>query len=37
MSGRQRDTITCDTIPHPTNRICVADVIANVVRARLGR
>lgn len=37
LAAGARGIITCDTIPHPTNRICVADAIASVVRARLGR
>jgi ribose-phosphate pyrophosphokinase len=28
--------ITCNTIPHASNKICVADPIADAVRARLG-
>lgn len=28
--------VTCDTIPHASNRICVADSISEAVRTRLG-
>jgi len=31
-----RGIVTCDTIPHPTNRIAIADQLAGAVRARLG-
>jgi ribose-phosphate pyrophosphokinase len=31
-----RGIVTCDTIPHATNRICVADSLADAVRQRLG-
>ena len=27
--------VTCNTIEHPTNKICVGDVLATAVRARL--
>lgn len=36
LSAGARGIITCDTVPHTTNRICIADSIAGEVRARLG-
>jgi len=36
MLAGARGIVTCDTIPHPTNQIGVADSIADAVRARLG-
>lgn len=36
MSAGARAIVTCDTVPHATNRICIADSIADAVRARLG-
>jgi ribose-phosphate pyrophosphokinase len=30
-----RGIVTCDTIPHATNKICVADSIADAVRGYL--
>jgi ribose-phosphate pyrophosphokinase len=30
-----RGIVTCDTIPHVTNRICIADPLADAVRERL--
>lgn len=35
VSAGARGIITCNTIPHATNKICVADSIAIAVRARL--
>lgn len=35
LAAGARGIITCDTIPHATNSICVADAIAGAVRARL--
>lgn len=35
VSAGARGIITCNTIPHATNQICVADSIAIAVRARL--
>ena len=35
VAAGARGIITCDTIPHATNAICVADAIADAVRARL--
>ncbi|MBL9015685.1 MAG: ribose-phosphate pyrophosphokinase [Myxococcales bacterium] len=36
LSAGARGIVTCDTVPHTTNRICIADSIASAVRARLG-
>ncbi len=36
MSAGARGIVTCDTVPHVTNRICIADSIATAVRDRLG-
>ncbi|MDB4960613.1 MAG: ribose-phosphate pyrophosphokinae [Myxococcales bacterium] len=36
VSAGAKGIVTCDTIPHVTNKICVADSIADAVRARLG-
>jgi ribose-phosphate pyrophosphokinase len=36
LSAGARGIVTCDTVPHATNRICIADSIASAVRARLG-
>jgi ribose-phosphate pyrophosphokinase len=30
-----RGIVTCDTIPHVTNRICIADPLADAVRRRI--
>jgi ribose-phosphate pyrophosphokinase len=30
-----RGIVTCDTIPHTTNRICIADPLATAVREQL--
>ena len=35
LSAGARGIITCDTVPHVTNRICIADSIATAVRDRL--
>ena len=35
MSAGARGIITCDTVPHATNQICIADSIADAVRPRL--
>lgn len=35
LSAGARGIITCDTVPHATNRICIADSIAGAVRDRL--
>jgi len=35
VAAGARDLITCDTIAHASNRICVADPLADAVRARL--
>jgi ribose-phosphate pyrophosphokinase len=35
VAAGARGIITCDTIPHATNRICVADPIADAVRTAL--
>ncbi len=35
ISAGARGIVTCDTIPHATNEICVAESIAIAVRARL--
>ena len=35
MSAGARAIITCDTVPHATNQICIADSIAAAVRPRL--
>ncbi len=37
LSAGARGIVTCDTVPHVTNKICIADSIAGEVRARLGR
>lgn len=36
VAAGARGIITCDTIAHASNRICVADPLADAVRARLG-
>jgi ribose-phosphate pyrophosphokinase len=36
VNAGARGIITCDTIPHASNRICVADPIADTVRGYLG-
>lgn len=36
VAAGARGIITCDTIPHATNEICVAPQIADAVRSRLG-
>lgn len=36
VAAGARGIITCDTIAHASNRICVADSLADAVRARLG-
>lgn len=36
VAAGARGLVTCDTIPHATNAICVADAIAEAVRVRLG-
>jgi ribose-phosphate pyrophosphokinase len=36
VAAGARGIVTCDTIAHATNEICVADPIADAVRARLG-
>jgi ribose-phosphate pyrophosphokinase len=35
VSAGARGIVTCDTIPHGTNQICIADSIADAVRTRL--
>jgi ribose-phosphate pyrophosphokinase len=35
LSAGARGIVTCDTVPHATNKICIADSIAGEVRARL--
>ena len=35
LDAGARGIVTCDTIPHATNRICVADPLADAVRQRL--
>ena len=35
MAAGARGIITCDTVPHATNQICIADSIADAVRPRL--
>src|SRR4029079_14620536 len=35
LDAGARGIVTCDTIPHATNRICVADPLADGVRQRL--
>jgi ribose-phosphate pyrophosphokinase len=35
VAAGARDIVTCDTITHASNRICVADPLADAVRARL--
>ena len=35
VAAGARGIVTCDTIPHASNRICVADPLAEAVRARL--
>jgi ribose-phosphate pyrophosphokinase len=35
VAAGARDIITCDTIPHASNRICLADPLADAVRSRL--
>ena len=35
VAAGARDIVTCDTIDHASNRICVADPLADAVRARL--
>lgn len=35
MSAGARGIITCDTVPHATNQICIADSIADAVRLQL--
>ncbi len=35
MAAGARAIITCDTVPHVTNQICIADSIADAVRPRL--
>ena len=36
VAAGARGIVTCDTIAHAINEICVADPIADAVRARLG-
>ena len=36
VAAGAKGIITCDTIPHATNQIAVADAIADAVRSRLG-
>lgn len=36
IAAGARDIVTCNTIAHASNRICVADPLADAVRARLG-
>lgn len=36
LAAGARGIVTCDTIPHVTNRICVAAPLADAVRQRLG-
>lgn len=35
VAAGARGVVTCDTIPHASNRICVADSLAEATRARL--
>jgi ribose-phosphate pyrophosphokinase len=35
MSAGARGIITCDTVPHATNQICIAESLAEAVRQRL--
>ena len=35
VAAGARDIVTCDTIAHASNRICVADPLADAIRARL--
>src|SRR5262249_49117273 len=35
VAAGARDIITCNTIAHASNRICVADPLADAIRARL--
>jgi len=35
LDAGARGIVTCDTIPHATNRICVSDPLADAVRQRL--
>lgn len=35
IAAGARDLITCDTIAHASNRICVSDPLADAIRARL--
>lgn len=35
MSAGARAIITCDTVPHATNQICIADALAEAVRSRI--
>lgn len=35
VAAGARGVVTCDTIPHASNRICVADPLADALRARL--
>jgi ribose-phosphate pyrophosphokinase len=35
LDAGARGIVTCDTIPHVTNRICIADPLADAVRQRL--
>ena len=35
VAAGARGVVTCDTIPHASNRICVADSLAEAMRARL--
>lgn len=35
VAAGARDIVTCDTIPHASNRICVSDPIADALRDRL--
>ncbi|TMQ02628.1 MAG: ribose-phosphate diphosphokinase [Deltaproteobacteria bacterium] len=36
LDAGARGIVTCDTIPHVTNRICVAEPLADAVRERMG-
>ena len=35
VAAGARGIVTCDTIPHATNRICVAESLADAVGERL--
>jgi ribose-phosphate pyrophosphokinase len=35
VAAGARGIVTCDTIPHASNRICIAELLADAVRARL--